>query len=69
MRRLDFSRFWRGIHSGRALWFRHLNGDDLIFANQRDTEVGFDAEHVLLVTDDGSDNFLPVFKCDLFCAG
>ena len=30
--------------------------------------VGFDAEHVLFVADDGADNFLPVFQRDLFRA-
>lgn len=68
MRRFDFNRSWRGSRSGGALGFRHLNGDNLIFANERDTKVGFDAEHVLFVTDDGADNFLTVFERDLFSA-
>jgi hypothetical protein len=46
-----------------------LNGYDLIFADQRDAEVGLDPEHILFVANYGSDDLLSVLKNDLFRAG
>ena len=50
----DAERCFALLDVGVLTWMR----DDLIFADQRDAEVGFDAEHVILVADNRPDNFL-----------
>src|ERR1035438_499286 len=61
----DWGRGWLGTGYGGA-GLGHLDGNDFVFADQGDAIVGLDPEHFLLVSDDGSDDFLTVFKRDFF---